>query len=94
MKKFRNLPAIITLLAGFIISVVMIIKKYPLNEFLWILVAVMAGFFLAGMLISLILNKTVGKEDEELSENPDELEEEIQDDAETERNHEENVESK
>ena len=51
MKKFRNVPAIITLLAGFVTSVVMIVNKYSLKPFLWILVLVMAGFYISGIII-------------------------------------------
>ena len=40
MRKFRNIPALVTLLAGFVSSVVMIIQKYSLVHFLWVLVAV------------------------------------------------------
>ena len=43
MRKFRNIPALVTLLAGFVSSVVMIIQKYSLVHFLWVLVAVVAG---------------------------------------------------
>ena len=34
MRKFRNIPALVTLLAGFVSSVVMIIQKYSLVHFL------------------------------------------------------------
>ena len=57
MRKFRNIPALVTLLAGFVSSVVMIIQKYSLVHFLWVLVAVMAGFYIAGLLLRVILNK-------------------------------------
>lgn len=57
MRKFRNIPALVTLLAGFVSSVVMIIQKYSLVHFLWVLVAVMAGFYMAGLLLRVILNK-------------------------------------
>ena len=53
MRKFRNIPALVTLLAGF----VSIIQKYSLVHFLWVLVAVMAGFYMAGLLLRVILNK-------------------------------------
>ena len=43
--------------AGFVSSVVMIIQKYSLVHFLWVLVAVMAGFYMAGLLLRVILNK-------------------------------------
>lgn len=56
MNKFRNIPAFITLLAGFVACVMMILKKYALVDFLWILVAVMVGFYIIGLLIRLILN--------------------------------------
>ena len=57
MRKFRNIPALVTLLAGFVSSVVMIIQKYSLVHFLWVLVAVMAGFYMAELLLRVILNK-------------------------------------
>jgi flagellar biosynthesis/type III secretory pathway M-ring protein FliF/YscJ len=57
MKKFRNVPAVITLLAGFISSVVMILQGYELVDFLWMLVCIMVGFYVAGLLVRVILNK-------------------------------------
>ncbi len=71
MKKFRSIPALMTLIAGFITSVIMIIHKYSLVHFLWTLVAVMAGFYIAGMLLIFILNKVFKdkKENEENEEN-------------------------
>ena len=68
MKKFRSIPALMTLIAGFITSVIMIIHKYSLVHFLWTLVAVMAGFYIAGMLLIFILNK-VFKDKKENEEN-------------------------
>lgn len=56
MKKFRNLPAIVTLLAGFIACVIMIKGRYELVGFLWRLVLVMVVFYAFGLLISVILN--------------------------------------
>lgn len=56
MKKFRNLPAIVTLLAGFIACVIMIKDRYELVGFLWRLVLVMVVFYAFGLLISVILN--------------------------------------
>lgn len=54
MKKFRNLPAIVTLLAGFIACVIMIKDRYELVGFLWRLVLVMVVFYAFGLLISVI----------------------------------------
>lgn len=70
MRKFRNIPALVTLLAGFVSSVVMIIQKYSLVHFLWVLVAVMAGFYMAGLLLRVILNKAF--KDLETEEEPSE----------------------
>lgn len=57
MKKFRNVPAFVTLLAGFIGSVIMILQKYTLVDFLWILVGIMLVFYIAGLLLRRLLNK-------------------------------------
>ena len=71
MKKFRNVPAIITLLAGFVTSVVMIVNKYSLIPFLWILVLVMAGFYISGIIIRVILNKAFNDDKEKDKESQD-----------------------
>ena len=66
MNKVRNVPALITLLAGFITSVIMIVHRYSLVNFMWILIAVMVGFYICGVLIRFALNKVVqNKEDKE-----------------------------
>ena len=66
MNEFRNAPALITLLAGFITSVIMIVHRYSLVNFMWILIAVMVGFYICGVLIRFALNKVVqNKEDKE-----------------------------
>ena len=66
MNKFRNVPALITLLAGFITSVIMIVHRHSLVNFMWILIAVMVGFYICGVLIRFALNKVVqNKEDKE-----------------------------
>ena len=45
MKRFRNVSAIVSLLAGFITAVVMFINKYDLLTFIWILAVVMAVLY-------------------------------------------------
>ena len=59
MRKFRNIPALVTLLAGFVSSVVMIIQKYSLVHFLWVLVAVMAGGLKTPVML-MMGNETMG----------------------------------
>ena len=49
--KWRNLPAIVTLLAGFITCVITTLCRYPLNKMLWVLIAVMTVFFTIGLII-------------------------------------------
>ncbi|MGN0481248.1 MAG: hypothetical protein ACI4EV_06735 [Lachnospiraceae bacterium] len=58
-KKFRNLPAFLTLLAGFITSVIGIICGFTLVRTLWTLVVIMVIFFTLGLGIRFILNKTL-----------------------------------
>ena len=78
MKKFRNVPALITLLAGFVTSVLMIINRIPIVTFLWTLALVIVGFFFVGLLVRFILNKFFQDKNEENKDNndsPDEGEE-------------------
>jgi flagellar biosynthesis/type III secretory pathway M-ring protein FliF/YscJ len=76
MKKFRNIPAITTLLAGFIVSVIMIMQHYSLVQFLWILVLVMVAFYAVGVIIRLLLNVTEKKQEEKKKEEEKAAEEE------------------
>lgn len=73
MKKFRSVPAIITLVAGFAACVVMIINRYTLLSFMWTLLGIMAAFYVIGLLARFALNKAFEepKEDEK-SDNPEE----------------------
>ena len=63
MNKLKNVPAIITLLAGFITSVIMIKYRYTLVNFMWILICVMLAFYICGMLIRFVLNKVAEKKE-------------------------------
>ena len=72
MKKFRNVPALVTLFAGFVVAVFMIIEKFTL-----ILVSVMLAFYIAGIVLRRLLNKAFKEPEEEengeeSSENPEE----------------------
>ncbi len=77
MKKFRNVPALVTLFAGFVVAVFMIMEKFTLIKFLWILVSVMLAFYIAGIVLRRLLNKAFKEPEEEesgeeSSENPEE----------------------
>ena len=74
MNKFRNVPAIITLLAGFITSVIMIKYRYTLVNFMWILICVMLAFYICGMLIRFVLNKVAEKKENKQTASDEEKE--------------------
>ncbi|MBQ4283770.1 MAG: hypothetical protein IJB96_07585 [Lachnospira sp.] len=69
--KFRSVPAIITLLAAFVSSVVMISRRYSLFDFLLVLVTVLVVFYIAGLFLRFILN-VVFKEQEKDKDDADE----------------------
>lgn len=75
MNKFRNLPAVITLLAGFITSVIMILHRYSLVNFMWILVCTMLVFYMCGVIIRFALNKVVRKTEDKKNRDKTEDEE-------------------
>lgn len=77
MKKFRSIPAIITLLAGFVTCVLMIINKITIVTYLWTLALVMVGFYFVGLGLRVILNKVF----EDKKDNTDTEEEINEDDA-------------
>ncbi len=70
--KFRNVPALITLLAAFVSSVVMIWKRYSLFDFLIVLVLVIVVFYMAGLFFRFILNVVFKEKKEEADENDEE----------------------
>jgi len=61
-------PAIVTLLAGFITSVLLILNKYSLESFVWIVLLVMVCFFVASWLVVYALNRLADKMEEEQKE--------------------------
>ena len=65
MKRFRNVSAIVTLLAGFITAVVMIINRYSLVSFLWILIGVMVCFYAVSRIICFIVDTKITKAEEQ-----------------------------
>lgn len=68
MKRFRNVSAIVTLLAGFITAVIMIVNRYELISFLWILVTVMACFYIVSRSICFVFDRQMTKEEEKREE--------------------------
>lgn len=68
MSRYRVVPAIVTLLAGFITSVLLILNKYSLESFVWIVLLVMVCFFVASWLVVYALNRLADKMEEEQKE--------------------------
>ena len=56
--KFRNLPSIIALVSGLLVCIITLMYQYPVEQVLWILVMVMVIFYLIGLVLRKILNKT------------------------------------
>ena len=56
--KFRNLPSIVALVSALFVCIITLIYQYPIEQALWILVIVMVIFYLIGLMLKKILNKT------------------------------------
>ena len=56
--KFRIIPSIIVLVSGLFACIITLIYQYPIEQALWILVIVMIIFYLIGLALRKILNKT------------------------------------
>ena len=78
MKRFRNVSAIVSLLAGFITAVVMFINKYDLLTFIWILAVVMAVFYIVSRIICFICDRHITKEEKAEEERLEKEKQEIE----------------
>lgn len=78
MKRFRNVSAIVSLLAGFITAVVMFINKYDLLAFIWILAVVMAVFYIVSRIICFICDRHITKEEKAEKERLEKEKQEIE----------------
>ena len=56
--KFRNLPSVIALVSGLFVCIITLMYQYPVEQVLWILVMVMVIFYLIGLMLRKIINKT------------------------------------
>ncbi len=80
----KNIPTIVMLTAGFVISVVMYINQYDLSTTLKMLLLVFFVFYLIGLLVKKALDKfcmPATEEDEEDGENTEEEPEEKNEDG-------------
>ncbi len=65
MKRFRNVSAIVSLSAGFITAVVMLINRYELLTFIWILASVLVAFYIVSRIICFVCDRHITKEEAE-----------------------------
>jgi len=56
--KFRNLPSIVALVSALFVCIITLIYQYPIDQALLILAIGMVIFYLIGLVIRKILNKT------------------------------------
>lgn len=56
MTKTKSIPAILTLFAGAVASVIMYALHYPLKTMLWVLLGVLLLFYCIGCLIKLLFD--------------------------------------
>ena len=68
MKRFRNVSAIVSLSAGFITAVVMLINRYELLTFIWILASVLVAFYIVSRIICFVCDRHITKEEEKAEE--------------------------
>ena len=69
--KIHNLPSIIALISGLFVSIITLVYQYPVEQVLWILVMVMIIFYLLGLVLRKILNKTF--EEHSISDENDDI---------------------
>lgn len=62
---FRNLPAIITLMAALIACIVTFIYRYDLTKALIIILAAAVVFFILGCMVRMLLNRFLNPEKDE-----------------------------
>ena len=68
MKRFRNVSAMVSLSAGFITAVVMLINRYELLTFIWILASVLVAFYIVSRIICFVCDRHITKEEEKAEE--------------------------
>lgn len=79
--KTKQVPVIITLIAGLITCVIGIVMQMETNQFMKTLVIVLISFYILGCIAKLVLDKYFKEETEEATEEAVE-DEEAQEDAE------------
>lgn len=63
--KTKQIPAIVTLTAAFAMCIISYVNDYSLSFFIRAMFLVLAGFFILGMIIKIVLDMNVSQLDEE-----------------------------
>lgn len=59
MERTRYIPAIVTLTAGFVVSIITFVYKYSLKSAMLTIALSMVVFFILGLVIKLLVNKFI-----------------------------------
>lgn len=78
-ERFKYIPSIVMLLAGFIACITTIVNKYDIMEALIIILVVLISFYIVGLIIRALFNKFIIVEEKE-----EEIEEAIEESPEDE----------
>ena len=63
--KTKQIPAIVTLFAAFVMCIISYVNDYSLSFFIRAMFLVLVGFFVLGMVIKIVLVMSVSQLDEE-----------------------------
>ena len=58
-ERFKYIPSIVMLLAGFIACITTIVNKYDIIETLIIILVVLVSFYIVGLIIRVLFNKFI-----------------------------------
>ncbi|MDE6209684.1 MAG: hypothetical protein K2M73_08465 [Lachnospiraceae bacterium] len=58
-ERFKYIPSIVMLLAGFIACITTIVNKYDIIETLIIILVVLVSFYIVGLIIRALFNKFI-----------------------------------
>ena len=66
--KTKSIPAIITLIAGFITCIISFVNQLSMGQFIKILLLVIVGFYILGCIIKFVFDRNFPLEENEVQE--------------------------
>ena len=79
--KTKPIPAIITLIAGFITCIISFLNQLSMGQFVRVLLLVIIGFYILGCVIKFIFDKNFPLEENEMQPEEDSAAEEAEDET-------------